>query len=100
MRLEKKPEVVILGGGVIGFSIAYHLQKEGVSCVVIEMDSIASRASGVGWGCCASPAGRFIIYASRGTPIDQVFTLSHIEQPYPLLKQLQLLPTMLLMSFC
>jgi len=40
--LKNKEAVVILGGGVIGFSIAYSLAKEGISSQVIEMDSIAS----------------------------------------------------------
>ena len=43
--MTAKAELSILGGGVIGFSIAYHLAKEGVPCQVIEMDSIASKAS-------------------------------------------------------
>jgi len=33
--MEKRAEVVIIGGGVIGASIAYHLGKKGVHSVVL-----------------------------------------------------------------
>lgn len=48
--MATNPEVAILGGGVIGFSIAYHLAKEGISSQVIEMDGLASKASGKAQG--------------------------------------------------
>jgi len=41
--------VVIIGGGVLGCSTAYHLAKQGVPSQVIEMDSIAAKASGRAW---------------------------------------------------
>lgn len=44
-----KEEVVIVGAGVIGCSIAYHLARQGVPSQVIESDSIAARASGKAW---------------------------------------------------
>jgi len=46
MSAIKAQEVIILGGGVFGFSIAYHLAKEGIPSQVIEMDSIGAKASG------------------------------------------------------
>ena len=45
-----KKEVVIIGAGVIGCSIAYYLAKQGVPSQIIERDSIAARASGKAWG--------------------------------------------------
>ena len=39
-------EVVIIGGGVIGCSIAYNLAKDGVDVVVIERNYLASESSG------------------------------------------------------
>jgi len=42
-------EVVIIGAGVAGCSIAYHLAKLGVPSQIIERDSIAARASGKAW---------------------------------------------------
>ena len=43
-------DVVIIGGGVVGASIAYHLASEGSSVTIIERDSIASHASGFSGG--------------------------------------------------
>lgn len=41
-----KSEVLIIGGGIIGCSIAYYLAAAGVRAVLVEQDSIASGASG------------------------------------------------------
>jgi len=42
--MSKKNEVVIIGAGVIGCSIAYHLAKKGITSVIIEKESIGCRA--------------------------------------------------------
>jgi len=42
-------EVVIIGAGVIGCSIAYHLAQQGGPSQIIEMDAIAAKASGRAW---------------------------------------------------
>ena len=39
-------DVVIVGGGLVGVATAYFLSGEGVECVVVERDGIASHASG------------------------------------------------------
>ena len=39
-------EVAIIGGGLVGVATAYFLSGEGVDCVVVERDGIASHASG------------------------------------------------------
>jgi sarcosine oxidase subunit beta len=44
--MKNSAEVVIIGGGVIGCSIAYNLAKEGVDVVVIERNYLASESSG------------------------------------------------------
>ena len=44
--MKTSAEVVIIGGGVIGCSIAYNLAKDGVDVVVIEKRHLASGASG------------------------------------------------------
>lgn len=44
--MKSSAEVVIIGGGVIGCSIAYNLAKEGVDVVVIERNYLASESSG------------------------------------------------------
>jgi len=65
-------EVVIIGAGVIGCSIAYHLAKQGVPSQIIEMDSIAARASGKAWAVFTYPP-RFL--ALEGQPPDKLFSM-------------------------
>jgi sarcosine oxidase subunit beta len=45
-QMKRSAEVVIIGGGVIGCSIAYNLAMEKVDVVVLERDTLASGASG------------------------------------------------------
>jgi len=47
---ESSPEVVIIGGGVIGCSIAYHLALAGSRIRLIERERLAAGASGVAAG--------------------------------------------------
>ncbi len=54
-------EVVIVGGGVAGCSIAYHLAKQGVPSQIIERDAIGSQASGKAWGV-ISPSTNLVLY--------------------------------------
>jgi glycine oxidase len=54
-------DVVIIGGGVAGCSIAYHLARQGVSSQIIERDAIASQASGKAWGV-ISPPTNILLY--------------------------------------
>src|SRR5712691_4927067 len=42
--------VVIVGGGVIGCSIAYHLAKAGTDVILLERGEVASEASGAAAG--------------------------------------------------
>jgi len=44
--MKRSAEIVIIGGGVIGCSIAYNLAKEKVNVVVLERNYLASGASG------------------------------------------------------
>ncbi len=44
--MKKTADVVIIGGGVIGTSIAYYLSKKGIKPILIEKDDLASGSSG------------------------------------------------------
>lgn len=53
--MSRKPEILIIGAGVIGCSIAYHLARKGVTASIIEKESIGSRASGKAWAVIEHP---------------------------------------------
>lgn len=53
--MSSQKEVVIIGAGVIGCSIAYHLGRQGIPSQIFEMDSIAARASGKSWAIVVHP---------------------------------------------
>ena len=65
-------EVVIIGAGVIGCSIAFHLARQGISSQIIEKDSIAARASGKSWAVFAYPPR---VLGMEGKPSDQLFSM-------------------------
>lgn len=44
--LPQKTEIIVIGAGLFGSSIAYHLAKEGREVIVLEKRNIASGASG------------------------------------------------------
>ena len=46
----KSPDVVIIGGGVIGVASAYYLAREGVDVVLVERNEVASGSSGANQG--------------------------------------------------
>ncbi len=46
MRIPQETEVIVIGGGAMGASVAYHLAKEGVDTVLFEWRSLASGATG------------------------------------------------------
>jgi sarcosine oxidase subunit beta len=66
-----KTEVLIVGGGIIGCSIAYYLAKEGIETVLVEKDDIASGASGACDG--------FIFLQSKTPGIHLEMTLKSAE---------------------
>ncbi len=51
-RLPAQVDVVVIGGGVIGVSAAYHLAKKGHSVAVVEKGHIGGEQSSRNWGWC------------------------------------------------
>jgi glycine/D-amino acid oxidase-like deaminating enzyme len=47
--MSTRREVIVVGAGVVGCSIAYHLGRRGISACVVDRESIAARASGKAW---------------------------------------------------
>ncbi len=45
-----KADVLIIGGGLMGFSTALQLAKRGTRCIVLDKDSPGRHASGVNAG--------------------------------------------------
>ncbi len=76
--MSTRKDVIVVGAGVIGCSIAYHLGRRGISTCVVDRESIAARASGKAWAvftyapamlayekCVTTPSEGF-----EGRPID------------------------------
>jgi glycine oxidase len=53
--MTDKKDVLIVGAGVIGCSIAYHLGKKGITSLIIDKNGIGDRASGKAWGVLSYP---------------------------------------------
>lgn len=70
--MATRKEIVIIGAGVVGCSIAYHLAKQGVPSQIIEREAIAARASGKSWAVFAYPP-RFI--GMEGQPQELLFSM-------------------------
>jgi glycine/D-amino acid oxidase-like deaminating enzyme len=47
--MSTRKDVIVVGAGVIGCSIAYHLGRRGISTCIVDRESIAARASGKAW---------------------------------------------------
>ncbi len=78
--MSSKQDVVIVGGGVAGCSIAYHLAKQGIRSQIIERDAIASQASGKAWGMFGLPA--FLRLAVEGNllPVNGLLRSARLSE--------------------
>src|SRR3954454_8614232 len=51
-HLPAQVDVVVIGGGVIGVSAAYHLAKKGISVALVEKGHVGGEQSSRNWGWC------------------------------------------------
>jgi len=78
MGMSTRKDVIVVGAGVIGCSIAYHLGRRGISTYIVDRDSIATRASGKAWAVFTYPPAMLAYEKSytmvckgvEGDPID------------------------------
>lgn len=70
-EVEQGMRVLILGGGVIGTSLAYHLAMRGADVIVIEQSAIACAASG-------KSGGFLALDWCDGTPLMQLACRSFV----------------------
>jgi len=76
--MSNSSDVIVIGAGAIGCSIAYHLGRRGISARVVDRESIATRASGKAWAVFTYPptwiADEHCITqpseAHQGAPVD------------------------------
>ncbi|MDP6824377.1 MAG: FAD-dependent oxidoreductase [Dehalococcoidia bacterium] len=71
------PDVVIVGGGVVGCATAYFLARDGYSVTLIERDSVGSHASGFAYGGLSPIMG--IIEDDPVLPLSEAAEAIHIE---------------------
>ncbi len=50
MEKPAPEHVVVLGGGIIGASVAYYLKAAGVRCTIVEREAVGAHASGKAGG--------------------------------------------------
>jgi glycine oxidase len=72
MSLQKTYDLILVGGGVIGLSIAWECAQHGLKVVVVEADRVGSGSSWAGAG--ILPSGATI---QPQDPIEQLRALSH-----------------------
>lgn len=72
MATDKGSEIVILGAGVAGCSIAFHLGKRAIPSTVFERESIGARASGKAWAVWTHPL-RWL--GMEGRPPTSLFSM-------------------------
>ncbi len=78
--MSQHPDVLILGGGVIGLSVAYYLAREGISVEVVDQADFGREASWAGAGI-LPPSDP----AHARTPFDRLRALS--AEAFPSLSQ-------------
>lgn len=77
--MSSQKEVLIIGAGAIGCSIAYHLARQGVPSQIIERDSIGARASGKSWAIWSYPPHLLAVSGVEAEPSVERWPMPSIE---------------------
>ena len=76
--MSARKDVIVVGAGVMGSSIAYHLGRRGISSCLVDRESIATRASGKAWAVFTyGPV--FIAYETCVTPPAEGFANAPVQ---------------------
>jgi len=70
--MSTRKDVIIIGAGVIGCSIAYHLGRRGISTCIVDRESIAARASGKAWAVFTYAPAMFAYETCIATPAEEI----------------------------
>lgn len=68
--MSARKDVIVIGAGVIGCSIAYHLGRRGISTYIVDRESIAVRASGKAWAVFTYAPAMFAYETCVTTPCE------------------------------
>ena len=72
--LPKEAEVVIIGGGVVGSSIAYFLSKAGKDVVVLDRGKLVGEASGANGQYASTVDNRSVVMCIKGVMTFSIVT--------------------------
>ena len=70
--MSARKDVIVVGAGVIGCSIAYHLGRRGISTYIVDRESIAVRASGKAWAVFTYAPAMFAYERRVTTPSEEL----------------------------
>jgi len=84
--MSSSKEVVIIGAGVAGCSVAYHLAKRGIKALIVDRESIGTRASGKAVGYCPHHAANFLLEFVEGKfysmPVEETGGVAPFQDLY------------------
>ncbi len=72
--MSARKDVIVVGAGVIGCSIAYHLGRRGISTCIVDRESIAVRASGKAWAVFTYTPAMFAYETCVASPSEELET--------------------------
>jgi D-amino-acid dehydrogenase len=96
--MNQQKDIIVIGGGIIGVSVAYYLAKQGRSVTLIEKDDIGAGSSYGNAGLIAN--GFSIPLAAPGVPVQGLKWLLDATSPFYIKPRLDLNLISWLWKFC